>query len=302
MSAHVQSVYMRIGIDAGGTFTDFVVLRDDGSLESFKLPSNPRAPARVILAGIERALTGEARGKVDVVHGSTVATNALLERKGARTAFVTTAGFEDLLEIGRQNRPELYNLTPAPRRLFIERALCFGVEERMNPDGSVLLAPSAAGLRRLAKKLQRARVRAIAICFLHSYQNPAHERAAMKALTRAGVYVCASHEISPEFREFERASTTAVNAYVGPLMEAYLSELQKRPWPAHRHHAIERRIALRSRCQPPARAHGAFGTRRRRGGSAGVRALERLPPRARIRHGRNLHRRQPGRRCAARNH
>jgi N-methylhydantoinase A/oxoprolinase/acetone carboxylase beta subunit len=223
---------MRIGVDAGGTFTDFVVLRDDGGLESFKLPSNPRSPAQVILAGIERALTGEARGKVDgargkvdVVHGSTVATNALLERKGARTAFVTTAGFEDLLEIGRQNRPELYNLTPAPRRLFVERTLCFGVEERMNPDGSVLRAPSAASLRRLAKKLQRARVRAIAICFLHSYQNPAHERATIKALAREGIYVCASHEISPEFREYERASTTAVNAYVGPLMEAYLGEL-----------------------------------------------------------------------------
>jgi N-methylhydantoinase A/oxoprolinase/acetone carboxylase beta subunit len=225
--AHVQSFYMRIGVDAGGTFTDFVVLRDDGSLESFKLPSNPRAPARVILAGIERAAAGGHRGKVDVVHGSTVATNALLERKGARTAFVTTAGFEDLLEIGRQNRAELYNLTPGPSRLFVERALCFGIEERMNPDGSVLRAPTAAGLRRLGAKLKRARVQSIAICFLHSYQNPAHERAAVKALTREGVYVCASHEISPEFREYERASTTAVNAYVGPLMEAYLGELER---------------------------------------------------------------------------
>ena len=103
---------MRIGVDAGGTFTDFVVLHDDGRLETFKLRSNPRSPAKVILAGLEQA-AGSAR-KVEVVHGSTVATNALLERKGARTAFVTTAGFEDLLEIGRQNRPELYNLTPVP--------------------------------------------------------------------------------------------------------------------------------------------------------------------------------------------
>jgi len=225
---------MRIGVDAGGTFTDFVVLRDDGSLESFKLPSDPRAPAQVILAGIERAARGRQVGDlphpvVEVVHGTTAATNALLERKGARTAFVTTAGFEDLLEIGRQNRAELYNLTPAPRRLFVERGLCFGVEERMDRRGSVLRAPTAAGLRRLGAKLRRARVRSIAICFLHSYQNPAHERAAMKALektlVREGVYVCTSHEISPEFREYERASTTAVNAYVGPLMEAYLGEL-----------------------------------------------------------------------------
>jgi N-methylhydantoinase A/oxoprolinase/acetone carboxylase beta subunit len=218
---------MRIGIDAGGTFTDFVVLRDDGGLESFKLPSNPRAPAKVILAGIDRALGKLARKGVDVVQGSTVATNALLERKGARTAFVTTAGFEDLLEIGRQNRAELYNLAPAPRQLLIDRGLCFGVEERMDHDGSVLRAPTAVGLRRLAAQIQRANARSVAICFLHSYQNPAHEQAVLKALAREGMYVCASHDISPEFREFERASTTAVNAYVGPLMEAYLNELQQ---------------------------------------------------------------------------
>src|ERR1041385_5093264 len=116
---------MRIGVDAGGTFTDFVVLHDDGRLESFKLRSNPRAPAQVILAGLEKAATG--RAKADVVHGSTVATNALLERKGARTAFVTTEGFRDLVFIGRQNRPELYNLTPNPRHGFIPPELCFGV-------------------------------------------------------------------------------------------------------------------------------------------------------------------------------
>src|SRR5579862_4813019 len=110
---------MRIGVDAGGTFTDFVVLHDDGRLEAFKLRSDPRSPAQVILAGLERAASGPRR--VDVVHGSTVATNALLERKGARTAFVTTSGFEDLMEIARQNRAELYNLTPAPRRPLVER-------------------------------------------------------------------------------------------------------------------------------------------------------------------------------------
>jgi N-methylhydantoinase A len=119
---------MRIGVDAGGTFTDFVVLHDDGRLESFKLRSNPRSPAKVIVAGLEHAAANQR--KVDVVHGSTVATNALLERKGARTAFVTTSGFEDLLEIGRQNRPELYNLTPTPRQPLIPRDLCFGVHER----------------------------------------------------------------------------------------------------------------------------------------------------------------------------
>jgi N-methylhydantoinase A/oxoprolinase/acetone carboxylase beta subunit len=217
---------MRIGVDAGGTFTDFVVLHDDGRLESFKLPSNPRAPAQVILAGLEKAASAS-KQPVDVVHGSTVATNALLERKGARTAFVTTAGFEDLLEIGRQNRAELYNLTPAPRHPLIDRGLCFGLDERMLFDGSVLRAPSAAALKRVAAQLARSRARSVAICFLHSYHNPAHERATLKALSHLDAYVCASHDISPEFREYERASTTAVNAYVGPLMESYLSELTR---------------------------------------------------------------------------
>ncbi len=216
---------MRIGVDAGGTFTDFVVLHDDGRLESFKLRSNPHAPAKVILAGLEQAAANQR--SVGVVHGSTIATNALLERKGARTAFITTAGFEDLLEIGRQNRPELYNLTPIPRRPLIPRNLCFGVQERTYHDGTVARRPSAAELKRLAARLKRAGVRSIAICFLHAYRNAANELAVLAALKQSGAYVCASHDVSPEFREYERSSTTAVNAYVGPLMEAYLAELER---------------------------------------------------------------------------
>src|ERR1700686_2940450 len=152
---------MRIGVDAGGTFTDFVVLHHDGRLETFKLRSNPRSPARVILAGLEQAAVQVK--KAEVVHGSTVATNALLERKGARTAFVTTAGFEDLLEIARQNRPELYNLTPTPRRPLIPRDLCFGVAERIYHDGTIARRPTTAELKRLAARLKRAEVRSIAI-------------------------------------------------------------------------------------------------------------------------------------------
>jgi N-methylhydantoinase A/oxoprolinase/acetone carboxylase beta subunit len=218
---------MRIGVDAGGTFTDFAVLDDDGRLETFKLRSNPSAPAAVILRGLEQAATGRiGRGRIDVIHGSTVATNALLERKGARTAFITTAGFEDLLEIGRQNRAELYNLTPLPRPPLIPRALCFGVRERVYFDGAIGQAPNAGELQRLAARLKRTGVESIALCFLHSYRNAAHERAAAKALAGAAGYICASHEISPEFREYERASTTAINAYVGPLMDRYLRELE----------------------------------------------------------------------------
>ena len=215
---------MRIGVDAGGTFTDFVVLHDDGRMETFKLPSRPREPAKVILAGLERAV---GTGSADVIHGSTVATNALLERKGARTAFVTTAGFEDLLEIGRQNRAELYNLTPTPRQLLADRELCFGVRERTHHDGVIAWRPSAAELKRLAAKLRRARVKSAAICFLHSYRNPSNERAAAAGLLRDDLYICTSDEISPEFREYERGSTTFINAYVGPLMQTYLTELSR---------------------------------------------------------------------------
>ncbi len=215
---------MRIGVDAGGTFTDFVVLHDDGRLETFKLRSNPRAPARVILEGLRRAVGQAVPPALEVVHGSTVATNALLERKGARTAFVTTAGFEDLIAIGRQNRPELYNLTPCPREPLVPRALCFGVSERIHFDGVVAARPRTAELRRLKEKLRRARAESVAICFLHAYRNPVNEQAVARALV--GQAVSCSHDVCPEFREYERASTTVLNAYVGPLMDAYLAELE----------------------------------------------------------------------------
>ena len=213
---------MRIGIDAGGTFTDFVVLHNDGRLEAFKLRSDASRPAAVILAGIERATQ---RGKAEIVHGSTVATNALLERKGARTAFITTEGFEDLIQIGRQNRAELYNLTPMPRKPLIERALCFGIRERTLFDGSVLRRPPARHAMRLRERLRRAHVEAVAICFLHAYQNGENE-AAVAAMLGEGLYVSASHDVAPEFREYERASTTVLNAYVGTLMDRYLAELE----------------------------------------------------------------------------
>src|SRR5262249_64939 len=211
-------------------------LHDNGLLETFKLRSNPRSPASVILEGIERAAAGR---RADVVHGSTVATNALLERKGARTAFVTTAGFEDLLEIGRQNRAELYNLTPSLPRPLVPRELCFGVRERAYHDGTIAALPDAAELQRLARKLKRAGVRSVAICFLHSYRNAANERSVKQALEIGG-YICASHEISPEFREYERSSTTVVNAYVGPLMQAYLAQLAR----AQRFQGKRHRIAI----------------------------------------------------------
>jgi N-methylhydantoinase A/oxoprolinase/acetone carboxylase beta subunit len=214
---------MRIGIDAGGTFTDFVVLHDDGRLETFKFRSEPHAPASVVLAGLERAAAGRS---AEVIHGSTVATNALLERKGARTALVTTAGFEDVIQIGRQNRAELYNLAPAPRRPLIGRENCFGVSERTFFDGTVSQRPRQKDLAQLRRRLKAAGIESIAVCFLHAYQSPDNERAVAKMLMGLG-YLCCSHEICPEFREYERSSTTLINAYVGPLMEAYLGELER---------------------------------------------------------------------------
>src|SRR6202044_3516123 len=132
---------MRIGIDAGGTFTDFIVVRDNGTIETFKLRSNPRSPASVILAGLEQAAAGQ---RAEVIHGSTVATNALLERKGVRTALVTTAGFEDVIHIGRQNRADFYTPPPQLPPPIIPRGMCFGVHERAYFDGTVAQVPSAA--------------------------------------------------------------------------------------------------------------------------------------------------------------
>jgi N-methylhydantoinase A/oxoprolinase/acetone carboxylase beta subunit len=192
-------------------------------METFKLRSNPRSPASVILAGLAQAAAG--RG-ADVIHGSTVATNALLERKGARTALVTTAGFEDVIHIGRQNRAELYNLTPLLRSPIIPRSMCFGVHERAYFDGAIAQSPSAAELARLKARLRRARVESVAICFLHAYRNPANEKLVAAALEGVG-YLCTSHDVCPEFREYERSTTTLINAYVGPLMDKYLADLER---------------------------------------------------------------------------
>jgi N-methylhydantoinase A len=213
---------MRIGVDAGGTFTDFIVFDDDGRVDTFKLRSNPAAPASVILAGLDRAA---GRRRADVVHGSTVATNALLERKGARTALVTTAGFEDVIQIGRQNRAELYNLTGRARIPLVPKSLRFGVNERAHYDGTIARRPSARELAQLASRLKRARVESIAICFLHAYRVSENEQLVAAALQKLG-YVSSSHDICPEFREYERTSTTVINAYVGPLMDRYLEQLE----------------------------------------------------------------------------
>ena len=209
---------MRIGVDTGGTFTDFVIW-DGSRYYTRKVRSTPHDPAEAILEGL-RDLDAQ-----EVVHGSTVATNALLERKGARTAFLTTEGFEDLLIIGRQNREKLYDLFAPAKRQLVPSELTFGLPERILYDGSVERELDRAAIAGLTEKLRGLGVESVAVCLLHSYANPAHEKRVAEALQ--GFFVSLSHEILPEYREYERASTTVVNAYVTPLMTRYLERLSK---------------------------------------------------------------------------
>jgi N-methylhydantoinase A len=203
-----------LGVDVGGTFTDAVLI-EDGRVVTAKVPTGVRQEESVLAAA--RAVG--TRGLERFTHGTTVATNALLERKGARTAFVATAGFEHLLHLRRQDRAHLYRLCddhPAP---LVPLESCFGVDERMGPDG-VLCALDLDSLPVVDAE-------AVAVCLLFSFRDPSHERAVADELRRRlpGARVVASHEIAPEFREYERASTTAIDAYLGPVLSRYLEAL-----------------------------------------------------------------------------
>jgi N-methylhydantoinase A len=214
---------MRIGIDTGGTFTDFVVFDPDlNQLHTFKLLSTPTDPAQAILAGLAR-LPGSGR---TLVHGSTVATNALLERKGAKVALINTAGFRDVLQIGRQNRPALYDLFADPPPPLVPREHRLEISERVNSQGEVQTPLDEDALDSLVQHCRTHAIESVAICLLFSFANPAHEQSIATKFTAAGFRVSASHQILPEFREYERASTTAINAYVAPVMASYLSKLE----------------------------------------------------------------------------
>ncbi|MCA1626580.1 MAG: hydantoinase/oxoprolinase family protein, partial [Acidobacteria bacterium] len=220
--------HVRVGVDTGGTFTDFV-FQKRGRLEIFKVASTPDDPARAIVGGLRRIAedAGVHLAEIEVVHGTTVGTNALLERRGARVGLVTTAGFEDVLEIGRQARPRLYDLDAVKPEPLVPRRLRLGVRERVAAFGEVLEELGDAELSRLVSKLERARVEAVAVSLLFSFVRPEHERRIKRALSSLNVPLSVSHEILPEYREYERTSTVVINAYLQPLMSRYLERLAK---------------------------------------------------------------------------
>ncbi len=216
--------HLTIAIDTGGTFTD-CVYRIGNRISVLKLPSTPDDPSRAILEAVRKIAILAPNATIEVRHGTTVATNALLERKGARVAFVTTAGFEDTLAIARQARPDLYDWNhhrPAPIT-----DLCFGVPERIGPNGEVLLAPTSEALDQLRSDIRKSKAESVAVSLLFSFANPTHEQAVAKALESLRLPISLSHQVLPEFREYERGSTVALNAYLAPRMQKYIQALEK---------------------------------------------------------------------------
>src|SRR5436190_1127391 len=224
----------RIGIDVGGTFTDFTVIDErDGAVRFHKVPSTPSDPSEAIQTGIADLMQVHAIAPDQIAqigHGTTVATNLVIERKGAKVGLITTQGFRDVLEIGRQVRPHLfdYSVTRAPA--MVAREFRKAVPERIDARGNTLIELDRDAVREAVAHFKAGGIETVAICFLHSYRNPMHEQAA-KAIVQAGLpnaYVSVSSEVLPEFREFERLSTTVVNAAVGPRMMRYLDRFLER--------------------------------------------------------------------------
>ncbi len=215
----------RIGIDTGGTFTDFVFYRD-GKLSILKLPSTPKNPADALVSGL-RSITAES-DSLFIVHGTTVATNSLLERKGGRIALITTLGFEDVLHIGRQIRQNLYRLSGENRIPLLPRRLCFGMHERVVAGGRVEAIVKPTEIENIIGRLKRQKVEAVAVSFIHAYANPRNETCVLEALEREGFLATASSRILPEHREYERTTVAAVNAFLMPVISRYLESLESK--------------------------------------------------------------------------
>jgi N-methylhydantoinase A len=224
----------RLGVDIGGTFTDLVWVDDaTGEVRVGKLLTTPKDPAQAVEQGVLRLLEDAGAAPAGVralIHGTTLATNALIERKGARTGLLTTAGFRDALEIGREGRYDMYDLFIDPPAPLVPRHLRLEVEERLNADGSVRRPLDVASARAAIGRLLAEGIEAVAISLLHAYRNPVHEEALVRLVTEMapGLPVACSSEVVPEIREYERTSTTAANVYVMPLMARYLDDLERK--------------------------------------------------------------------------
>jgi N-methylhydantoinase A len=227
-----MSLRFRLGVDVGGTFTDAVLISEEtGEINIAKVPSTPRDPSIGFLAAVNQILSKantQAPNISYLVHGTTVATNALIEGKSPKTAFITTEGFRDLLEIGRQIRPSLYDIHFEKLKPLVPRDLCFEVPERLDATGKVLLELDESRMAEIAQKLEKQNIRSAAICFLHSYVNPSHEERAEQILRKhaPNAVLSVSSSICPEFREYFRASTTVVNACVKPVVANYLEGIE----------------------------------------------------------------------------
>src|SRR6185312_9485522 len=226
MAADLARCMNIVGVDIGGTFTDLVGCVD-GRIVTSKCSTVPADPTRGVAQSLALAHC-EMPSLSELLHGSTIAINTVLERKGAKTALITTRGFRDTYAIGRGNRIEAFNLFFHRPKPLIPRELTFEVTERMNAAGAALKALDESEVHALAKTLAAQNIEAVAVCFLHAYANPAHERRVGEILRASNpkLFVTLSHEIVREYREYERTSTTALNAFVGPRVQAYLGRLE----------------------------------------------------------------------------
>jgi len=212
-----------LGVDIGGTFTDFVLF-DGNELKVHKVLSTPHNPAEAVFDGIRSLEVSQKQ--LSIVHGSTVATNTFLERKGAKVALITTSGYEDVIEIGRQARSSLYDLFITRESPLVPEELRWGVQERVAATGEVLSGVKKGDLKKIGIELRKQGITSVAVCFLFSYKNSANEEVVAKELEKMGIHISASCRIMPEYREYERFSTTVVNAYVSPVMSKYLTSLE----------------------------------------------------------------------------
>lgn len=227
---------MKLAFDTGGTFTDFAMTQDDGTILLHKVLSTPDAPARAVLQGVDELLakvrgSGKAAGggQLQILGATTVVTNAVLERRGVHTAFITTNGFQDMLRIRTEGRYDLYDLRIQYPDPLVSRELCFGVEERIAADGTVIKALDEDGVRTIARVLLERKVESVAVCLLHAYKYAQHERRVAEILAEVapGISVSLSSTVCPEVREYDRASTTVVNAYTRPMMVGHVNHLER---------------------------------------------------------------------------